>query len=120
MPLACLAAVAGGVSSGPAVRAGFAVSSLYTDLGQRARRRVVPGSWHMGVAETDSADTPTGILRLASRWRWLAVVESGGGLAGRSAAARQPGAAVGRGAAFSAARRTTGQVDVCAPGLAGG
>ncbi len=61
---------------------------------------LLSGSWHLGIAATDSADTPTGVSRLASRCRWLAVVESGGGLAARAAAAGQSGVAADRGTAF--------------------
>ena len=88
MPLACLTAVAGGVSVGPAVRAGFVVSSFDSGLGQFARCFLLSGAWHLGVAATDSADTSTGVSRFASRCGWLAVVESGGGLAGRCSCGR--------------------------------
>ncbi len=79
MPLACLTAVAGGISSGPAVRVGFLVFTVNSGLGQRARRRAVRGSRSLAVAPANPADPPAGLLRLAARCRWLAAVESGQG-----------------------------------------
>src|SRR3989344_3413303 len=103
MPLACLAAVAGGVSCGPAVRVGFAVSSRHATLGHSARRFLLPAAWFLGIASSDPVDAPASILRFATRWRWLAVMESGAGMAAGAIAPGQPGIAIDGGAAFSPA-----------------
>src|SRR5471032_1300945 len=120
MPLACLTAIAGGVSCGPTIRVGLVVSALHTALGQFARCFTVPGSWLLGIATAGFADAPTGISRFAPRYRWLAVVESGSGLATGPAKAGQPRVAVGRNTAVSSARRVPGQGYLCAAGFAGG
>src|SRR5690348_8588620 len=109
MPLACLTAVAGGVPPGPAVRAGFFVSTVDSTLGQLARRLAVCGSRSLAVTPADPADAPASFLRLAARCRWLAIVESGQGLAACATEAGQPGAAVGGGTAFSFVWRAPGQ-----------
>lgn len=120
MPLACLTAVAGGLSVGPGVRSGFVVSAFDSTLGQRARGFWLSASRVLGVASADSADSPNGFLRITPRCRWLAVVESGQWLASRAVEAGQPGAAVDRGVAFSSARGIAGQINLRTMGLAGG
>lgn len=79
MPLACLTAVAGGVSVGPGVRCGCVVSPVDSTLGQSARSFRLCAARRMGIATADTAEASAGLLPIAPRRRWLAVVESGGG-----------------------------------------
>jgi hypothetical protein len=72
MPLACLTAVAGGVSVGPGVRTGFVVSAIDSTLGQRARGLRLPAARILGVASAHTADSPSafcGLRRDAEGWQ---------------------------------------------------
>ena len=57
MPLACLTAVAGGVSVGPGVRHGFAVSAVDSALGQSARRLRLCAARFLDAATADFAES---------------------------------------------------------------
>lgn len=119
MPLACLTATAGGLPAGPGVRPGRVFPAGSSVCRQVRGARVVPAARRLGVAAADSLEPSTGLHRVAPFARRLAAVESIRGVAGRAVAPRQHGAAIDRGAAFSAAGGALGALPLCAAGRAG-
>src|SRR3989338_3724385 len=108
MPLAGLAPAAVALSVVPWFGVAGRESGRHPRVGTTAGLRAGSRSRGLDLAQAHSADLPASLYCPASRCGGLATVECRTGLAGGAIAPRQPGAAVGGGAACSFAGRALG------------